>query len=100
VRGEDHRDVEFGDERHEVLQERAARERVEGGDRFVEDEQLGPFGGGEGEGELGLLAAGEPPGLLGGVEADLRDAGLGEAAVPGGVEVLPQPQVVGDESPA
>nr|BFF25827.1 hypothetical protein GCM10025732_37920 [Glycomyces mayteni] len=66
VGGEDHRDLHVGDELHEGLEERAARERVEGGDGLVEDEQLGAFGGGEGERELGPLAPERRPAFLAG----------------------------------
>ena len=73
VRGEHDAELVLGDGLHQVLQELPAGERVEAGDRLVEDQQLGPFGDGEGEGELGALAAGQLPGPLGGVQAEPLD---------------------------
>jgi hypothetical protein len=82
-----------------ALQERAAGEGVEGGDRLVEDQQLRPFRGRHGQGELGALAAGQPPGLLRRVQADLVDAPPRQLAVPGRVQPGAQAQVVADRQP-
>jgi hypothetical protein len=49
----------LGDRLHEVLQELPAGQRVQRGDRLVEQQQLGPLGDAEGERELGALAAGQ-----------------------------------------
>ena len=57
----------------QVLEELPAGERVEARHRLVEQEQLGPLGDAEGEGELGALAAGEPSGALLRVEAEPLD---------------------------
>ena len=54
----------LGDGLHQVLQELAAGQRVEAGHRLVEDQQLGPLGDGQGQRELGPLAARELARLL------------------------------------
>lgn len=79
-----------------MVQEGVPGQRVQGGGGFVEDQQLGPFGRGEGQGELGTLAAGEPAGLLPGNQADPGEPAAGECRVPGRVEPAAHPQVVGD----
>ena len=61
--------------------------------------QLGPLGDGEGERELGSLAAGELSGALGRIEADLADATPGHLNVPARVEPRAQAQVIGDRQP-
>ena len=73
VRGEHDAELVLGDGLHQVLQELAPGERVEAGDRLVEDQQLGPLGDAEGQGELGALAAGELAGLLRRVQAEPLD---------------------------
>ena len=89
----------LGDDLHQALQELAPGQRVEAGDRLVEDEQLGPLRERQGEGELGPLAAGQRPGPLPRVEAELPDPLPREFAVPAGVEPGAHPQVVGDRQP-
>ena len=74
VRGEDHRHAGLGDGLHHRLQELAAGERVERGDRLVEQEQLRPLGERERERDLRLLAARELPDLLAERQAELLDA--------------------------
>ena len=96
VRGEQDAELVLGDRLHQDLQELAAGERVEAGDRFVEDQQLRPLGQTQGEGELGPLAAGELARALGRVETEPLDPGLGDGLVPAGVEVGTQTQVVLD----
>ena len=44
VRGQDDAQLLLGDRLHQVLQELPAGQRVEAGDRLVEDQQLGPLG--------------------------------------------------------
>ena len=73
VRGQDDAELVLGDGLHQVLEELAPGQRVEAGDRLVEDEQLGPLGDGQGQRELRALAAGELAGLLLRVEAELVD---------------------------
>ena len=74
VRGEHHAELLVGHRLHEVLEELAAGQRVEAGHRLVEEQQLGPLGDAQGQGELRALAAREPPGSLLGVEPEPRDA--------------------------
>ena len=99
VRGQHDADLVLGDGLHQVLQELAPRQRVEAGDRLVEDQQLGPLGDGQGEGELGALAAGQLAGPLAGIEAEPLDPAAGQLVVPARVEVGAEPQVVGDGQP-
>ena len=82
VRGQDDAGAVVGDERHQALQELAPGERVEAGHRLVEDQQLGPFRDGQGQRELGALPAGELPGLLRRVQAELARSGRRRAAGP------------------
>ena len=82
MRGEHHADPLLGDDLHQALQELPAGERVQAGHRLVEQEQLGPFGDGQGEGQLGPLAAGQRPGPLARVEAEPLDPAAGQVAVP------------------
>ncbi len=82
VRGEHDAHSVLGDDLHEALQELAPGERVEAGHRLVEEEELGPFRDRQGEGELGSLAAGERPGPLARVEAELLDPALRPARRP------------------
>jgi hypothetical protein len=61
VRG--HHDAAFlirGD-LHQDLQELPAGQRVQTGDRLVQDQQLGPLGEGQRLGQLGALTSGELP---------------------------------------
>ena len=77
VRGEQDADLVLGDRLHQDLQELAPGERVQARDRLVEDQQLGPLGQREGQGELGALAAGELPRLLARVQAESLDPAVG-----------------------
>jgi hypothetical protein len=81
---------------HESLQEFPSSEWVEAGDGFVEDQQLGPLGDGQGERKLGPLPARERARLLSAVEPETLDALLGQRPVPRRVDPGPDVQVVGD----
>ena len=72
----------LGDRLHQALQELAPGQRVEAGDRLVEEQQLRPLGQAEGQRELGPLAAGQLAGLLGRVEAEPLDPVRGPARRP------------------
>ena len=82
MRGEDNADPVLGDGLHQALQELAPGERVEARDRLVEQQQFGSLGDRQGEGELGALTAGERPGPLLRIEAELPNAALGPARRP------------------
>jgi hypothetical protein len=56
--GQHHAQPLLGDGLQQALQELAAGERVERGDRLVQDQQLGPFGDAQRAGELRALPAG------------------------------------------
>jgi hypothetical protein len=99
VRREHHADTELGHEVEQVTQERTACQRVEGRHRFVEDQQLGAFGGRHRESELGPLPAGEPSRPLRRVEAEPLDAPFRQGRVPARVEPRAESQVVGDRQP-
>ncbi len=59
MRGEHHADPVFGDDLHEHLEELAPGQGIQAGHRLVEQEELGSFGDGQREGELGPLATGQ-----------------------------------------
>ena len=99
MRGEHHADPVLGDGLHQALQELPPGQRVQARDRLVEQQQLGPLGDRQGEGELGSLAAGQRPGPLPRVEAELPDPALGQLAVPARVEPLAHAQMAGDGKP-
>ena len=82
MRGEHDAQLLLGHRLHQVLEELPAGERVEAGDRLVEQQQLGSLGDAQGERELGALAAGEPAGALRRVEAEPLDAIAGQGGVP------------------
>jgi hypothetical protein len=63
----------LGDRLHQALEELAPGQRVQAGDRLVEEEKLGPLGECQGEGELGPLPAGQRPGAFFAVQAELPD---------------------------
>ena len=86
----------LGHDLHQALQELAAGERIEAGDRLVEDQQLGALGHGQGQRELRPLSAGKPPGLLRGRQSEPLDALPGEVCVPTGIEPSAEPEVIGD----
>jgi hypothetical protein len=92
--GQHDADAVGGDDFHQALEELSGRQRVEAGDRFVQQEQLGSFGHGERERELGLLSAGEGAGALPRIESELRDALAGERVVPTLVQPLAHSQVL------
>ncbi len=94
--GEDHARVVLRREAHQRFQELPPGHRVQAGHRLVEQEQLRPFRDGQGERELGALAAREPAGLLPGVQAELGDPLLRHRLVPAGVGAGAEPEVIGD----
>ena len=96
VRREDHGHAGLRDDLHHRLQELAPRERVERGDRLVEQQQLGPLRERERERDLRLLAAGELADLLPEREPELLDARVRERVVPGRVELAAERQRLGD----
>ena len=96
VGGEQHADLLLGDGLHQHLEELAPGQRVQARHRLVEDQQLGPLGQPEGQGELGALAAGEPTRLLVRVEPQSLDAPASCRVVPPRVEVGAEAQVLGD----
>jgi hypothetical protein len=57
VRGQDHAAAVLGDEDHQALQELPPRQGVEAGHGFVEDEQVRSLRDGQGQRQLGALAA-------------------------------------------
>jgi hypothetical protein len=94
-------DAEFllGDGLHQVLEEFSAGQRIEAGDRFVEDQQLRSFGDPQSEGELGALPTRQFSSALLGIQAKALDPGLSHLVVPARIEPGPQTQVVGDAQP-
>jgi hypothetical protein len=95
VRGENDAGVACGGRLHEVAQEATAGERVEAGDRLVEDEQAGPLGDGDGQSELGALASGELASFLLRVELELVDSCLRKLRIPVAVHLGAELEVVG-----
>ena len=79
-----------------MTQEVATSKRVQAGHRFVEDEQPGPLGDGDSEGELGTLPAGELARLLLRLEAELVDTGLRELRIPAGIQLGAELEMIGD----
>jgi Transcription factor WhiB len=69
------------------------------GHGLIQDQQLGPFGDAEGEGELGALPTRQLPRPAGGVQAEPLDPVARLASVPAGVEPGAQLQMVGDAQP-
>ena len=59
VRGQHHAEPLVDHRLHQALQELAPGQRVEAGHRLVEEQQLGLLGEGEGQRQLGALAAGQ-----------------------------------------
>ena len=76
---------------------RASGSRLATGSSRIE--QLGSFRDGQGQGELGPLAAGQLAGALVGSRPSWLDAAPGRLVVPVRVEPRAQPQVVGDAQP-
>ena len=99
VRGQHDAELVLGDGLHQVLQELAPGERVEAGDRLVEDQQLGALG----EPRVSASWARWPPESLPALCAGSRPSRSIRAArqgvVPARVEVGAEPQVVGDAQP-
>ena len=89
----------LGDRLHQALQELPAGQRVEAGDRLVEDEELGPLGHRQGEGELGPLPAGQRPGPLLRVQGELPNPLPRQVVVPAGVEPCAEAEMSGDRQP-
>src|ERR1017187_4772665 len=99
VRGHHDADLVPGGELRQALQELAPSERVEAGDRLVQDQQLRLLGDGQGQGELGALAAGHLPGPLAGIQAQPLDPVAGQGSVPARVEMGAELEVIGDGEP-
>jgi hypothetical protein len=59
VRGQDHRDAVLGHRGHHRGHELVPGQRVEHGQRLVQDQQLRPAGQRDGQRQLGLLTAGQ-----------------------------------------
>jgi hypothetical protein len=83
MRREDHRDAVLSDDFHEALEKLTPGKGVEGGHRFIEEEEFRTFGDCQCEGNLGALTARHPSGLLAWVEAELIDPALRQFTVPG-----------------
>ena len=99
VGGEQHAEPLLGHRLHQHLQELPPGQRVETGDRLVENQQLRALRESQGQGELSPLATGEPAGSLARVQAKAVDPASGSRAVPPGIEVRTQAQMVGDREP-
>ena len=82
VRGQHDAGLLLGDGLHQVLQELPPGQRVQARDRLVEQQQVRPLGGCQGEGELGALAAGQRPGPLPEVKAEPARCGARRARCP------------------
>jgi hypothetical protein len=71
-----------------------AGQRVQTGDRLIQDQQLGSLGDGQGQGQLSPLAPGQLPGPLAGIQAQPVDPVAGKTSVPARIQLGAQPQVV------
>ncbi len=100
VRREHHGEPLLGHGLHQRLQELAARKRIERGHRLVEHEQLGPFGQGERERDLRLLAPGKPADLLTERDAEPGQPRPREVVVPPGVQLPAQLEHLRELEPA
>jgi hypothetical protein len=89
VGGQHHGEAVLDRRAHQRLHELAAGERVQAGDRLVQQQQPRPLGQRHGKGDLGLLAAGELAGALGERDAEVGKAPLGQRLVPGVGQVQP-----------
>ena len=89
-------DVSFGDHFADAVEELSSGERVEAGDWFIEDQQLGPLRDGHGEGELRTLPTRQLSGPAAPVEAELGDSPFGEIAIPSRVEPRAEPEMIID----
>ena len=74
VGGEDDGDPLLRDAGHQGLQEFTARERIQAGDRLVQDEELGPLGEGYRERHLGSLPTRKRPNLPVDGDVELHEA--------------------------
>jgi hypothetical protein len=86
----------LGDGGHQDPHEVPAGDRVEVGERFVQDQQRRPFGQCQGQRDLGLLAARQvtrPPLQRNG---QLLQPPLGQSLIPAQVEGAAHPEQVGD----
>ena len=82
VGGEDDAHAVEGDDLHEALEELSSSEGVQARHGLVEQEEFGPLGDRQGQGELGALATRERARLLAGVEVELRRSGCRPARDP------------------
>ena len=96
VRGENDAHAMFGDDLHQAPEEVASGNRVEAGDRLVQDQQLGPLCDRKRQRELGSLATRELSGPLPGIESELFDPVFSLLRLPAGVEPAAEAQVVRD----
>ena len=81
---------------HHGLHEVVPGQRIERGQRLIQDQQVGSPGQGHGERELRLLAAGQLADLLLQRDAELGQPGLRPPLVPAPVQVAGDVQHVGD----
>jgi hypothetical protein len=79
-----------GDRLHENLEELTTSERIQAGDRLVEEQQLWPLGDRQGERQLGALTPRELPCSLARIETEVLDTILGQLGVPAGIEMAPK----------
>ncbi len=96
VRGEHGRDLVRGNCLPHRLREVGAREGVEGGERLVEHQELGPAGQRDRERELCFLSAGQRPDPLLQRNAQTVQPGDGPVLVPPHVQVPADPEHVPD----
>ena len=99
MRGQYDGDPVLGHDLHEHLEEFAPGQWVQTGNGFVEKQEIGPLGDGEGEGELGPLAPGQGPDPLTRVEVESLDACRGHRLVPGGIQQRPHAEMLGHGQP-
>jgi hypothetical protein len=96
VRGEHHGQAVFGHAGHQGRHDVLPGERIQAGQRFVEQQQPRTARDGQRQRELCLLAAGQPARLAAQGDAKGGQAGPGELTVPSGVHRLGYPQQVAD----
>jgi hypothetical protein len=95
VRGQHHGHALLGDRAHQRLEELAPGQRVEVGQRLVQKEQLGSLGQGQGQGDLGALAAGQGADPAVQRHGDPLQPAAGQSLVEAGVELGAKGQVLG-----
>ena len=100
VRGQHDAQLVLGDGLHQALEELAPVERIEAGDRLVEQQQLGALGEPERERELRALPAGELPAFCAGSSPSRAIRRVRERVVPARVQPRAEPQVVLDAEAA